>query len=165
MPGDILKMRKAEIRMFESIATMFVFFILLVFGMVFYSRMQEANYYTKLEELRQERIIELAERIKNLPELECSSNTVLQQDCLDLIKVDKIRKIVAESPDIYYDLIEYGNISVEEIYPESRTYQIYERHKQGENISRTVFMPIGLYDANTQLTHFGVLVVRSYEYE
>ena len=161
-------MKKAEIRMFESIATIFVFFILLVFGMMFYSRMQEANYSSKLEELKQVRIVELAERIKNLPELECSSNAVLQQDCLDLIKVEKIPIIMAESSDIsdiYYDLIEYGNISIEEIYPEAHTYQIYERHKQGENISRTVFMPIGLYDANTEFTHFGVLVVRSYEYE
>jgi hypothetical protein len=156
-------MRKAQIRMFESIAVMFVFFILLAFGFVFYSRMQEASFYSKLEEVKQLRIIELAERVKNLPELGCSSNAVLQQDCFDLIKIEKVNTLIAEYPAYYYDLVGYGNVSIEEVYPDTKTYQIYERQKQAENVSRTVFMPIALYNPLDKLTHFGVLVVRSYE--
>jgi len=156
-------MGKAQVRMFESIATMFVFFILLTFGFMFYSRMRQASFYSKLGELRQLKIVELAEKVKNLPELGCSSNAILQHDCFDLIKVEKLPDMVTANPDYYYDLIGYGNVSVEEIYPETRTYQIYERQKKGQNVSRAVFMPIALYDAPSKLTHFGVLVVKSYE--
>ena len=133
------KSQRAQVRMFESIATMFVFFILLVFGFTFYARMQEANMYSKIEERRQLRIVELAEKIKNLPELGCSSNAVLQQDCFDTIKLEKVRAM-AQDPDYseyFYDLITYGSISIEEIYPNAKTYQIYERQKQEESSPRS----------------------------
>lgn len=162
-------MKKAQIRMFESIATMFVFFILLVFGFTFYSRMQEAKFYEKLDELNQLRIVELAERIKNLPELGCSSSAILQQDCFDIIKLEKIKDLIADNTEYYYDLILHGNVSVIEIYPESKTYSIYERQKEQEKeqglapVGGKVMMPVALYDAPTKLTHFGILVVQSYE--
>lgn len=165
-------MGKAQVRMFESIGAMLVFFMLLVFGFTFYSRMQEASLYSKIEELKQLRIIELAEKIKNLPELQCTSNAVLQHDCFDLIKVEKLYEFLNKPENLeikntdYFDLIGYGNISIEEVYPRTLSYQIYERQskqEKGSPVRRKIFMPIALYNAPVKQTHFGVLVVESYE--
>ncbi len=64
--------RKSQIQMGETIGILFVFFILVVFGFVFYMNVMKGSSKVEMEENIQLKTIGIAQRASFLPELQCS---------------------------------------------------------------------------------------------
>lgn len=157
-------------KMFESVAVLIIFFILLVFGFIFYGNVAKHRIRTDIQEAIQLQAIEVAQRVSFLPELICTSGEEIENyDCIDLLKLDMASQIMNESKESYHDILGYTTIRVKEIYPSNREWELYS-NPLGEN-KLSSFIPTLLYDARGSGScsgvgrgrcSFGVLIVEVY---
>jgi hypothetical protein len=162
-------MRKAQLHMAETIAILFVFFLMIGFGFIFYAKLQKINAKDTQVKNNELASIEVTQRISFLPELQCSFKNVITDNCIDVLKLDALAAILkdpAEGPkliqDIYFEQLRYSNITVVQIYPlPEKRWTLYENVPK-DSASSYVPVPISLYNATTKSYAFGVLEVRFY---
>jgi len=96
----------------ETIAIMFIFFMLLVAGAVFYLNLQRASMAQEIEQAYELRAIETAQIISFLPELQCTESNVVKASCFDIYKMIALA-LISESPqgrNLY--LREFGTTTI-----------------------------------------------------
>jgi len=159
-----MKSRKAQLKMGENIAIIFIFILLVVFGMVFFFKVQTVGIKIKQQENIELSAIQVAQKVSFLPELRCSSENIPVPDCYDALKMEYMME-VAQGPDgdeaYYYDTFKYSTIYVEEIFPGNRTWMIYDNRGDKESKLSTQ-IPISIYDPMTSTLggyYFGILHV------
>jgi hypothetical protein len=156
-------MKKAQIRMAETVAVLFIFFLMIGFGFIFYAKVQRTN----LDDVRRKNLdlqsIEITQRVSFLPELQCSSKNVITDNCIDVMKVNSIDKLFTQQDltNIYFDRFGYANITIIQHYPKPGRWTLYENLKPDAS-SRLTHVPISLFNATSKKYAFGVLEVRYY---
>ena len=166
MCGNILKMmwKKSQIRMAETVAILFVFFLMIGFGFIFYARVQKTSLDDASLKNQELSSIEVTQRVSFLPELQCSSRNVIIDNCIDLLKLNALIGMLDSNPglqeEMYFDLFKFSNITIVQIYPEVKTWILYENLKEGSYVYTPV--PISLYNATTKKNTFGVLEITFY---
>ena len=111
--------KKAQMKMGENIAVLFVFFLIIAFGMIFYMRVLKHTSQTRDIENFELQSIKIAQLVNFLPELQCSSDNIVKDACIDLYKLQAFKDIVNKNQDYYYNLFKFSKIEVDEIYPET----------------------------------------------
>lgn len=154
--------KKAQIQMAETIAVLFVFFILVVIGFIFYVKVIKGNIELEKEELSQLKSIGIAQRVMYLPEVQCSEDNIIIDNCIDVLKLDSAQKLMAENEIYYYDLLEFSDISIAQIYPGSAKWNIYSRKTSDFKSKFSTNVPISLYNPNTRKHGFGVLTIETF---
>ena len=118
---------KAQLHISETIAVLFIFFVLVLFGLIFYYRYQESAFNNKQQELAIAHAQDVSLQSLFLPELMCSkSNAEAEDNCLDVHKVASAKDIFNVHRDYYFDLFGYSNVSVHQIYPLVWTWTLYD---------------------------------------
>ncbi|MBR9683601.1 hypothetical protein GOV03_03605 [Candidatus Woesearchaeota archaeon] len=128
------KNRKAQIRMSETIAVLFIFFILVVFSLIFYYKYSEVSFKEEQAELMGLRAMDTTLKTLFLPELICSQGKAEPIDnCFDLMK---LRHAAEEGvfnkylSEYYFDLFPYTKITIEQLYPgEGESWVLYDKEK------------------------------------
>ena len=123
--------RKGQLQMTETIAILFIFFILLLFGVIFYFRYQKIAFQEKQEELLGARAMESTLKTLFMPELICSRGEAEPEDnCFDVLKLNATQEVMRQYLDEYYfEIFSYATIIVQETYPENRTWVLYDKPK------------------------------------
>lgn len=123
--------RKGQLQMTETIAILFIFFILLLFGIIFYFRYQKVAFQEKEEELLGARAMENTLKVLFMPELICSRGEAEPEDnCFDVLKLNSTRDTMQEYLEEYYfDIFSYATIEVQQVYPENKVWVLYDRPK------------------------------------
>jgi len=158
--------RKAQLKMVETIAVMFVFFILLVLGIVFYSRMQTVTIKQESAERFTQKAIGISQIMMFLPELMCSEEGVTKESCFDYYKLRGFNAVVDLDTDnklYYYDQFGYANISIQMIYPGGNDIVIYDNPKPQWTTLSNFPTPISIYNPKTKVKSLGVLMVKIYQ--
>jgi len=160
----LLKMnRKAQIQMGESIAILFIFFILIIFGFVFYMNIMKGSAKVEIEENIQLKAISIAQKASFLPELQCSEENVRIENCIDILKLDITSSLLEDNNIYYYDIFESSNIYIEEIFPPTnRIWPLYNYTVTDYKNKLSTFIPISLFNATSKKYDFGILVVEVY---
>jgi len=159
--------------MLETIVVLAIFFILVILGFVFYSKMFKSGVETQKDEAIQLNAIEIAQRAATLPELQCSQENVVKDNCVDLQKLNAAGGIGgimrnSENEIHYYDMFSFSKITVEKIYPTTHEWTIYDR--QFEQNSRTLEqeeydywvttnIPLTIFDSVENKNDFGVMKI------
>jgi len=154
-------MRKGQIQIGETIAVLFVFFILIVIGFIFYANVIKGNIEQEKEELSQLKSIGIAQRVMFLPEVQCSEDNIVTDNCIDILKLDSAQKLMKEKEIYYYDLLEFSDASVMQIYPNEARWSIYSRRTDDFRNKFVTNVPISLYDPTTRKYGFGVLTIET----
>jgi hypothetical protein len=152
----------SQIKMFETIAILVVFFFIILFGFMFYSRIQESTFQAELEEKSALKTIEMAEKISFLPEIQCSRDNIPEEDCIDLLKLDSAAKIINDNSLAYFDIFGYSYIHVDEIYPSSISWSLYNFSKKEDLGKISIPFPVSLYNTIDDKYSFGVLYIDIY---
>jgi len=97
-------MRKAQLKMFETISVLVVFFFILIFGLVWYNNNQKEQLKTLIEENNQLRAMEIMKIANNLPELQCSMENIQTTNCFELSKLDSFSEVAASNKLYYINL-------------------------------------------------------------
>lgn len=146
----------------ESVAILFVFLILVVFGFVFYMNVMKGSTKVEVEENVQLRAIGVAQKASFLPELQCSEENVRKEDCIDLLKLDAASSLLKENNIYYYDIFEFSEIWVEEVFPKTNKWPLYNNTLTNYTDRLSTFIPISLFNATSGKYDFGILAVEFY---
>jgi hypothetical protein len=163
-----MRSRKAQIKMFETIAVIIVFFFILVFGLVYYNGTQQREIKNMIDEDRQLRAIEIMKITTYLPELQCSIDNVLTANCIDLTKLQNFKTVSDDNRLYYTSMFSYGKIYIQQIYPEpagteEKEYVLYYNDKTKSKDKVSNFIPILIYNPLNRKYRAGVLVVELYQ--
>ena len=159
-----MKDKKSQIKMFETIAVLIIFFVLIGFGLVFYSRIQGQQSQEKQEENFELKAIQTAQLVSFLPEIQCSSDGIPTNDCFDILKIKALNYVnTGEIRNKYYfDTFGYSEISINQIYPSVVNWDIYKRPLTDSKAKSSIQIPVSLYNASSRKYNFGVLNVAVY---
>src|SRR3989344_8811895 len=153
MHPDLLihtKMKKAQIQIGETIAVLFVFFILIIIGFMFYVKVIKSNIELEAEELSQLRSVGISQKIMFLPEIQCSEDNIIIDNCIDTLKLEYAQNIMKENEIYYYDLLEFSDVNVLQIYPDEAKWSIYSRKTEDFSSKFVTNVPVSLYNPNTR---------------
>lgn len=157
--------RKSQIQIGETVAVLFVFFLLIVIGFIFYVSVIKGNIESEKDELSQLKSIEVAQRVLSLPELQCSEDVVKEREnCFDTLKLDAAGGTdgVILTNDVYYfDIFEFGRIDVKKIYPLEEFWNLYSKPSDDYKNNFSTSIPVSLYDPTTKKYSFGILSIET----
>ena len=145
----------------ETIAVLFVFFILIIVGFIFYVKVIKGNIAVEAEELSQLRSVGIAQRVMFLPELQCSEDNIIIDNCIDLLKLESAKNIMKENEIYYFDMLEFSDANITQIYPNEAKWNVYSRKTQDFKNKFVTNIPISLYDPTTRKYGFGVLTIET----
>ena len=164
MPDNILKIiqmkKKSQIQIGETMAVLFVFFILIVIGFLFYTKIIKGNIETEQAELSQLKSVGISQIVMFLPELQCSEDNIIIDNCIDVLKLEAAQNLMKQKETYYYDLLEFGEVNVSEIYPGSTRWNIYSREINFTNKFVTN-VPVALYNSTAKKYSFGILTIKT----
>ena len=157
-----MRSKKAQVQMMETIAVLLIFFILIVLGIMFYARVLQGNLAIEKEETLQLNAIKIAQLASVLPELQCSEdNIVSSANCIDLLKLDAASGVITrpENEIYYYDRLQFTRITIEELYPGSNSWELYDRSLADFSAKIVTNVPIQLLDPVSDDKSFGVMKI------
>ncbi len=155
--------RKAQIRMGETIAVLIIFFFLLIFGVIFYTNVKISKQYSTNEEYFQQQSIKISQMVSFLPELQCSSENIIDDNCYDKYKLGPASTHIIDNANFYFPFFSYSEIVIDEIYPGTDSWVLYN-HTLNRSYPMFTYVPISLYEPTTKEYSFGVLSISYYPY-
>ena len=157
-------MRRAQIKMFETIGVLVVFFFLLIAGAVFYFKMQESAIEKDLAQQAQLRSLQAAQRAMFLPELDCSFVSVQRENCFDKLKLKAFQDVVQKpaNQEAVFGMFGYASIRVSQEYPDADFHVVLYENVPEYHGALKSFAPVLLYDAVAKQYSFGVMEVTTY---
>ncbi len=166
--SSIWYLKGSQIKMVESVFVVIIFMVILMIGIVFFSRFQQSDAQFRETERRLTESIQLAQTFASLPELSCTEGSVISDSCLDLMKLEAM-DLLARSDHIYYfDLFRYGTITVERLYPPpeedeyGERWVIYNRTRPDSGFF-SMGVPMVIYNPEDGSEHFGLMEVVYYD--
>jgi len=160
--------KKSQIQIGETIAVLFVFFILVVVGLVFYARVIKTNIESEAEELSQLQSVGVAQQVMFLPELQCSADVVTEvQNCIDILKLRVIDDVIGSNIINYFDLFGFSNVTVSQIYPiptspNEGPWDVYVRPLGNFTNKFVINVPVSLYYTIDKKYSFGILTIETF---
>ena len=156
--------KKSQIQIGETVAVLFVFFILIVVGLIFYVKVIKGNLSSEKEEISQLKSVGIDQRVMFLPEIQCSKDAVKEESsCIDILKLESAPGIIKENELYYYDLLEFSDINVFEVYPmRNKQWNLYSRKNENLENKFVTNVPISLYDPAARRKSFGILRVETF---
>lgn len=160
-----ININNAQIKMGETIAIMFVFFILLIVGAVFYMNLQRTTATREISEAYELRAVELAQVISFLPEAQCTESNVVKASCFDSYKLKGLARVTAteEGKQLYENEFGKTKIKLIQVYPNSAEWVLYENKKENFVSAPVTNIPIMLFNATSDKYYFGVLEITTYQ--
>jgi hypothetical protein len=157
--------RKAQIKIGETIAIMFVFFILLIVGAVFYMNIQRSSVAREIQEAYELRAVELAQTISFLPEAQCTESNVVKASCFDLYKLIGLSKVSAtiEGLDLYEREFGTTTITLDVLYPPGPEIVLYDNPLEEFTSAPVTNVPIMLFNSTADKYYFGLLRITTYQ--
>ncbi len=149
----------------ETVAILFIFFILLIIGAVFYMNISRGSMAKQIEESYELKAIEQAQTITFLPELQCTESNVVRASCFDIYKIQGMA-LVRQSPEaflLYSKEFENTEIRILQIYPAGGNYTIYSNPKPDFTSAPVSYISISIYNASADSYAFGVLEITNYQ--
>jgi hypothetical protein len=156
---------KGQLKMFETIGVLIVFFFLLFTGSVFYFAAQKSALQKEKVKASEQYAFQIVLKSLYLPELDCSFLVTQRDNCVDRIKLQKLSQLIATNETVkadYYNDFGFAEISVAEAYPGNSTWTLY-KNIPDEYVDKLVTQsPILIYDAWLDAYAFGVMEVSVY---
>ena len=167
------KNNKAQINMMETVAVLLIFFIMIAIGFVFYVKVMKGNIEIEAEKFKQLESIEIAQRAMFFPELQCSEENIVTNDCIDLLKLkaaagDTITGsggIMSQNKLYYSDRLGFSKISITEIYPGDNNWVLYDYSLAGGDYADKITsnIPILIKNSSEKKKYsFGIMEVEVY---
>jgi len=155
---------KGQIKMFETLGVLVVFFFLLAVGFAFYFQAQKSSIMRSAEVGYEQQAFNTALKAMYLPELDCSFLSAHRENCVDLMKAREFAKLKhnASALQFYYEEFGDAKIVLREVYPGFESIVLYDNPPPELSQQIVIKSPILIYDALTDTYKFGLLEVLKY---
>lgn len=179
---QILRSKLGQMQIQETILAVFIFIVLIVFGLVFFYRVQSASIADDFNKFQFEREAIDFITISDLPEFSCSKAGV-RENCVDVIKIIAFMSLSNGKgvyKDYYFERFGYKNITIQQIYPnkinkkcssnninDCGVWDVYSNIPQKWQRKNVRSIPVSLYfpcvdDCNRDTYSIGLMVVEEY---
>ena len=112
------------------------------------------------EESSQLDAIKIAQKLSSLPELQCSQQNIITENCIDKLNLDALSGVINQNEIHYFDMFSFSKITVREVYPDVRELAvIYERPLDSYSSKSVIDIPVSLFDPVENKNSFGVMKV------
>jgi hypothetical protein len=170
MSTNILS-KRGQIEMGEHVIVLFIFFILLIFAVVFFSRIQSIKTEKKVGVDIETRALQIAQRVLFLPELQCTrANAEVFPNCYDEHSAKSVGLLAksGQNTEYYRAAFGYSVITIKKIFPvQEEEIVIYNDTKPDFRSITPTNVPITLCDFTSELAKedcsFAVLTVSVYD--
>ena len=143
-------MKPGQVRITETIGVLFIFFVLIALGMIFYYQYQQYAFKEKEQALLQARAVETTLRALFLPELVCSRGEAESEEhCIDMLKAKSFNfeEFTDRKREYYFNLFSYATISLTTLYPAPKDAVIlYDWPKENYKNKENTFFVVALRD-------------------
>lgn len=159
----MMRRRKGQLQIGESIMVIIILAILGIIGLVFYANFAKQEYEIKFNEYEELNALETAQLVTSLYELRCAKPGVTDL-CFDLHKVVAFSSLKDNYVDYYYDIFRNSKVTLQIIYPTSRAEEfiIYSQDASNSQNVRRIDIPIPVHDGATDELLFGVLTIERF---
>jgi len=159
-------MKKSQMQSNETILVLFIFFIILIFGFIFYSKIQNVAIERQQKAMENLNLIEVSKLLKDIPELSCSQKNAIIYNCYDLFKIDAFNELLKSRKDYFSNTPLFNtNITVYQYDPylnkDINMWNIYDNPLNNSNI-RKIFFPIEIYDPVSGTNSIGIVEINYY---
>lgn len=162
--------RAGQIQLFETIAVLLVFFVIVGLSLSFYFFISKSSAQREHQRATELSAITTAQKVSTLPELDCIQVGVHVEKCFDELKVRAFQDLISRSnaQDAYFDTLGYSRLALRKIFPQAGApiilYDNVPTSGQAASIStEKTFLPINTFDPITKTYGFAVLEVTFYE--
>ena len=153
----------------ETIFTVIIILIIIIFSLVFYAKAKESGLKEQASQARISRVISLAHTLSSWSELECSIRETREFDCVDVVKLGLLSDFINQSKiangyafNYYYDYLKRSKIIVTQVYPSSQSWVIYDNPGTTKTAD-SVTVPVSLYDPVNDQYALGLMELKVYE--
>ena len=153
--------RKGQIQVFETMAVLVIFFILIFIGFIFYGRMVRTDIGKESYQLSQLKSISTAQKVMFFPELQCSDDSLVKENCIDRLKLDSAAKVMRDNELYYYDMLEFSEINISTIYQNEQKWTIYSRKPETFKSRFITNVPVLIYDPLAKRNDFGIITIET----
>jgi len=167
-------------------AVLIIIIVLIVFGFIFYAKYVEGKIKGATSTAREDEAYAVIGLAANLPELHCSENNVMEENCYDILKIKHMQAMLSDSTNIYLyyqGIFKNTKLTIYEIYPgfaptndgwmaeaddakknytDPVYYVVYD--SEPENVVQKIpaRIPVKLYNPLTEETKLGIIEVIKY---
>lgn len=172
---------RGQMQIQETILVVFIFVVLIIFGMVFFYRVQSASIADDFNKFQRERLAVDFVTFSDLAEFGCS-RAGIRENCVDTIKLAVFRDLAkGGSRDYYFGRFGHRNITIYQIYPEKNSaecnlqrstgcgiWNVYSeipsnwRAKEARDIPVSLYFPCSEPGCNEDSYSIGMMVVEDY---
>jgi len=155
-------LKKSQIQMGENIAIIFIFILLVVGALLFYSKVQRAEFGISKDEVSDKEFVQIAQTVSFLSELRCSSENIPVDNCFDALKLDKFTSMVNSSYLYYENDLKASTIVLEQVFPDNGKFWVLYNNTQNRSNSFPAYIPVSIFNATAGPLgsyYMGVLVV------
>lgn len=113
-------MKKAQIRIFESIAVLVIFVFFVAIGLRFYTTAQMNELQRVASQFSDLDAVKVALVLSHLPEVSCTLEAITDSTCLDFQKLTALEQLLEERGDVYEHYIPFlglSTITINQTYP------------------------------------------------
>lgn len=157
--------KKGQIHLSETVAIIFIFFILILFGSIFYFNFQKVSFKEKQKEFVGARAIDVTTKSLFLPEFLCSKGEAEPEpNCLDMMKVRSVSNLFSEHNQTYFEIFSYATVTINQTYPEHFKMVLYDQKPPEWEQKKPTFFVVSLRDEAKEKNYygFGHLIVEVY---
>lgn len=139
------KGKKSQIEMGETVAVLIIFFIMLVLAFTYFIFIKAGESTDLLQEKEAKQSIKVTQEATFLSELACTHEGVVQNDCVDLRKLNAFQEVRAEAGLLYFDKLGYSKVKVFKTYPDDeKDWLVYETLDPKRSATRVTQIPISI---------------------
>lgn len=164
--------KKSQMKTFESVAVLIVFFILIALGLMFYAGVQKTSLKRTYAERTEQEAVKIAMKVSYLPEALCSRRGIIEDDCFDVHKLESIGAWINDDLTgqnfLHYQRdFKESVITVKRIFPTEETYPLYENQPPPDKLKDyyivPTYVPVSLKDSTAEIEYsIGLLTVTMY---
>ena len=124
---------------------------------MFYIKTASVGQSSKITKIQELESIRISQAISFLPELQCSSKNIIDENCFDKFKLNHFD---GSDKEFYYPFFYFSEISVNQIYPTGDNWVLYNKTLNTTSYKTTI--PILLRDPVEKTDSFGLLIINYY---
>jgi hypothetical protein len=156
--------------MAETIAILLVFFIILGLSLTFYGAFQAGSIREGFREQFEKEAIRIALVVSNLPEMACTDDNQLTQNCMDKLKLQALAGLARQGGDeaaflFYQTEFRDSKVTIQEVFPDVEEFVIYDNAPENFTEMIPTFIPLAIKDPTRPLqaqNSLGLLTVEVY---
>lgn len=155
--------KKAQLKMFETIAVLLVFFFLLGISAIFYSYITKSTAQQEATKQTEHYATQIAQKAFFMPELACTLAEVTQPNCFDVYKIQAFTQ--NQETNYYYTIFGQSKITVTLLWPEREqqpTWTLYDWMPPTITGSINSYSPVILQNSTNNKNYFGIIEVTAY---